>query len=129
MLLAEVVGMLLAEVVGMLLAEVVGMLLAEVVGMLLAEVVGMLRKLFSTLLASPSMLPMLGGMLPASVSAMPKNSVSATFTPAEYIKPFLDFSPFCSQKATRAASTAGSRETAMCFLSVVIVCYSFGTIP
>jgi hypothetical protein len=32
----------------------------------------------------------LGGMLPASVSAMLKNSASAAFTPAEYIKPFLD---------------------------------------
>jgi hypothetical protein len=48
-------------------------------------------------------------MLPASVPAMLKNSASAAFTAAEYIKPFLDISPFCSQKAIRACSTAGSR--------------------
>jgi hypothetical protein len=77
-------------------------------GMSLAEVAGMLRKSFSVLLALPSMLP-LGGMLLASVSAMLKNSASAAFTPAEYIKPFLDISPFCSQKAISACSTAGSR--------------------
>jgi hypothetical protein len=63
-------------------------------GMLLAEVAGMLP---------------LEGMLQASVSAMLKNSASAAFTPAEYIKPFLDISPFCSQKAISACSTAGSR--------------------
>src|SRR4028118_1055403 len=110
-------GMLLAELTGMLLPLVSmlpvskGMLLP--VGMSLAEVVGMLRK-SSVLLASPSMLPLTGmlqliGMLPASVSAMLKNSASAAFTPAEYIKPFLDISPFCSQKAISACSTAGSR--------------------
>jgi hypothetical protein len=82
-----------------------GMLLP--VGMSLAEVAGILRK-SSVLLALPSMLP-LRGMLPASVSAMLKNSASAEFTPAEYIKPFLDISPFCSQKAISACSTAGSR--------------------
>jgi hypothetical protein len=96
---------------GMLL--VAGMLPA---GMLLTEVAGMLRKLLSVLLASPSvllalasMLPLFGGMLSTSVSAMLKNSASAAFTPAEYIKPFLDISTFCSQKAIRAFSTAGSR--------------------
>jgi hypothetical protein len=89
-----------------------GMLLP--VGMSLAEVAGMLRKSSSVLLGLPSMLPLRGmlslrGMLPASVSAMLKNSASAAFTPAEYIKPFLDISPFCRQKAISACSTAGSR--------------------
>jgi hypothetical protein len=105
-------GMLLAELTGMLsrlgsmLPMSEGMLLAR---MLLAEVAGMLRELLSVLLASLSMLSLFGGMLPVSVSAMPKNSASAAFTPAEYIKPFLDISPFCSQKAISACSTAGSR--------------------
>ena len=109
-------GMLLAELTGML-SRLVSMLpvskgMLSPAGMLLAEVAGMLRKLFSVLLALPSMLPLscyTRGMLPASVSAMLKNSASAAFTPAEYIKPFLDISPFCSQKAIRACSTAGSR--------------------
>jgi hypothetical protein len=57
----------------------------------------MLRKSSSVLLALPSMLPV-RGMLPASVSAMLKNSASAAFTPAEYIKPFLDISPFAHKK-------------------------------
>ena len=48
-----------------------------------------------------------GGMLPTSVFAMLKNSASAAFTPAEYIKPFLDISPFCSQKAIRASLQRG----------------------
>jgi len=110
-------GMLLADLTGMLsrlgsmllMSEgmlPLGMVLAR---MLLAEVAGMLRELFSVLLVSSSMLPLFEGMLPASVSAMLKNSASAAFTPAEYIKPFLDISPFCSQKAIRACSTAGSR--------------------
>jgi hypothetical protein len=116
--------MLLAELTGMLsrLASMLpvskGMLLP--VGMSLAEVAGMLRKsssmlpLTGMLRKSSSMLPLTGmllltGMLPASVSAMLKNFASAAFTPAEYIKPFLDISPFCSQKAISACSTAGSR--------------------
>jgi hypothetical protein len=110
-------GMLLAELTGMLsrlvsmLPVSKGMLLP--VGMSLAEVAGMLRK-SSVLLALPSLLPLTGmlplrGMLPASVFAMLKNSASAAFIPAEYIKPFLDISPFCSQKAISACSTAGPR--------------------
>jgi hypothetical protein len=104
--------MLLADLTGML-SRLVSMLpvskgMLSPAGMLLAEVAGMLRESFSVLLTLPSMLP-LGGMLPASVSAMLKNSASAAFTPAEYIKPFLNISPFCSQKAIRACSTAGSR--------------------
>jgi hypothetical protein len=57
-------------------------------GMLLAEVTGMLRKAFSMLLTSLSMLPMFEGMLPASVSVMLKNSPSAAFyaTHASYPK-------------------------------------------
>jgi hypothetical protein len=110
MLLADLTGML-SRLVSMLSVSK-GMLLPagmlSSVGMLLAEVAGMLRESFSVLLTLPSMLPF-GGMLPASVSAMLKNSASAAFTPAEYIKPFLDISPFCSQKAIRACSTAGSR--------------------
>jgi hypothetical protein len=116
MLLAELTGMLSS--LGSMLPMSEGML--SLPGMLLAEVAGILRKSFSVLLALPSMLPLgdmlllgdmlpLGGMLPASVSTMLKNSASAAFTPAEYIKPFLDISPFCSQKAIRACSTAGSR--------------------
>jgi hypothetical protein len=103
-------GILLAEVGGMLrrfsvllaspsmlplfegMLSLTGML--SLAGILLAEVGGMLRR-FSVLLASPSMLPLFEGMLPGSVSAMLKNSASAAFTPAEYIKPFLDISPFC----------------------------------
>ena len=97
---------------GMLLADITGML-SSLLSMLpvsrgMLSPVGMLRRLFSVLLASPSMLP-LGGMLPASMSTMLENSASAAFTPAEYIKPFLDISPFCRQKAIRACSTAGSR--------------------
>jgi hypothetical protein len=113
MLLAELLGMLsrlgsmlpiskgilslkgILSSAGMLLAELLGML----PGMLLAELPGMLL----------GMLPAFGGMLPASMSTMLKNSASAAFTPAEYIKPFLDISPFFSQKAIRACSTAGSR--------------------
>jgi len=96
-------GMLLADLTGMLsrlgsmLPVSKGMLLLagmlSSIGMLLAEIAGMLRESFSVLLTLPSML-LLGGMLPASVSAMLKNSASAVFTPAEYIKPFLNISPF-----------------------------------
>ena len=75
--------------------------------MLLAEVAGMLRELFSVLLVSSSMLPLFGGMLPASVSAMLKNSASAAFTPAEYIKPFLDISPFAHKKQLGLALQRG----------------------
>ncbi len=83
-MLLESSGMLLAEVAGMLsrLASMLpvskGMLspagMLFLVGMLLAEVAGVLP---------------LRGMLPASVSARLKNSASAAFTSAEYIKPFL----------------------------------------
>ena len=112
-------GMLLAKLLGMLsclggvlpmakgMLSLLGML--SVTGMLLAEVAGMLWQLFSVLLTLLSMLPVFRGMLSALVCAIPKNSASAAFTPAEYIKPFLDISPFCSQKAISACSTAGSR--------------------
>jgi hypothetical protein len=115
MLLAELAGMLsrlgsmLPVSKGML--SVAYLLLADMLltGMLLAEVAGMLRKLLSVLPLFGGVLPLFGGVLPVSVSAMLKNSASATFTPAEYIKPFLDIRPFCSQKAISACSTAGSR--------------------
>ena len=111
MLLADLTGMLSSLVSMLPMSE--GML--SPAGMLLAEVAGMLLKSFSVLLALPSMLPLfegvllLRGMLPASVFARLKNSASAAFTPTEYIKPFLDISSFCSQKAIRAYSTAESR--------------------
>jgi hypothetical protein len=116
-------GMLLAEIAGMLsrlgsmlpvsegMLSLTDMLLADMLltGMVLAEVAGMLRKLLSLLPLFRGVLPLFEGMLPASVSAMLKNSASAAFTPAEYIKPFLDIRPFCPQKAISACSTAGSR--------------------
>ena len=91
-MLLESSGMLLADLTGML-SRLVSMLpvskgMLSSVGMLLPEVAGMLRELFSVLLTSSSMLPLSEGMLPVSVSAMLKNSASAAFTPAEYIKPF-----------------------------------------
>jgi hypothetical protein len=110
MLPTDLIGML-SRLVSMLPMSI-GML--SPAGMSLAEVASMLRKSLSVLLTLLSMLPLGGmlsleGMLPASVSAMLKNSASAAFTPAEYIKPFLDIRPFCSQKAISACSTAGSR--------------------
>jgi hypothetical protein len=68
-------------------------------GMLLTNLLGMLLGL--------------DGVLPFSVTvtslAVPKNAASAVFTPAEYIVPFFDIKPFCSQNAIKACSTSGAR--------------------
>jgi hypothetical protein len=76
-------------------------------GMSLAELTGMLRKSFSVLLASLSMLLLSEGMLPVSVPAMLKNSASAAFTPAEYIKPFLISAAFAHKKLLALALQRG----------------------